>query len=57
MRGRSGIEGKFFLDGSLVYRPTVSYWLINPPRASGLDDIDTVSRLPPGGITLYCVGA
>ena len=29
MRGRSGIEGKFFLDGSLVYRLTVSYKLSN----------------------------
>ena len=37
MRGRSGIEGKFFLDGSLVYRPVFSLQVVNgmvPPSIS-----------------------
>ena len=29
MRGRSGIEGKFFLDGSLVYRPSFVLEIVN----------------------------
>ena len=29
MRGRSGIEGKFFLDGSLVYRLPSRYEVSN----------------------------
>ena len=32
MRGRSGIEGKFFLDGSLVYRPWSRYKVSNIRR-------------------------
>lgn len=29
MRGRSGIEGKFFLDGSLVYRRLFLVEMVN----------------------------